>query len=140
VFTSNCWQQLFKLSGTTLAMSTTYHPQFDGQSKTLNRCLEMYLWCFTVNNPKSWNKLLSWAEFWYNTSFQSSIGMIPFKTVYGHDPPTITKYPLDHQDPPSLQDLLLQRDLVLNQLKSNLIKAQHHMKKFADRKHTQLEF
>jgi len=31
VFTSKFWQQLFKLSGTTLAMSTTYHPQSDGQ-------------------------------------------------------------------------------------------------------------
>jgi len=31
VFTSNFWQQLCKLSGTTLAMSTAYHPQSDGQ-------------------------------------------------------------------------------------------------------------
>ena len=52
VFTSNFWQQLCKLSGTTLAMSTAYHPQFDGQSEALNRCLEMYLRCFTVDEPK----------------------------------------------------------------------------------------
>ena len=30
VFTSQFWQQLFKLSGTTLKLSTTYHPQTDG--------------------------------------------------------------------------------------------------------------
>lgn len=47
VFTSQFWQQLFKLSGTTLAMSTTYHPQTDGQSEVVNKCLEMYLRCFT---------------------------------------------------------------------------------------------
>jgi transposase InsO family protein len=30
VFTSQFWQQLFKMSGTQLKMSTAYHPQSDG--------------------------------------------------------------------------------------------------------------
>lgn len=37
VFTSKFWQHLFKLQGTTLAMSSTYHPQSDGQSEALNK-------------------------------------------------------------------------------------------------------
>jgi hypothetical protein len=32
-FTSNFWQELFKLQGTQLHLSTTYHPQTDGQTK-----------------------------------------------------------------------------------------------------------
>lgn len=39
VFTSQFWQQLFKLSGTSLNMSTAYHPQSDGQSEAVNKCL-----------------------------------------------------------------------------------------------------
>nr|KYP63732.1 Transposon Ty3-G Gag-Pol polyprotein [Cajanus cajan] len=140
VFTSKFWQQLFKLSGTTLAMSSAYHPQSDGQSEALNKCLEMYLRCFTVDNPREWSKLLPWAEFWYNSSFQSSINMTPFRAVYGRDPPTIVKYQLDSTDPPSLQELLLQRDVTLNQLKTHLVKAQQRMKKFADKKRIPLEF
>ena len=91
VFTSQLWQQLFKLSGTSLNMTTAYHPQSDGQSESLNKCLEMYLHCFTYDSPKAWSQLLSWAEYWYNTSYHHSSGMTPFKIVYGRDPPTLTK-------------------------------------------------
>ena len=92
VFTSQFWQQLFKLSGTTLKLSTAYHLQTDGQSKALNKCVEIYLRCFTFENPKEWYKLLSWAEFWYNSSFHHSTGITPFKVVYGKEPPPLIKY------------------------------------------------
>jgi hypothetical protein len=64
VFTSSFWKNLFKLQGTSLNMSTAYHPQTDGQSEALNKCLEMYLRCFTFQNPKGWYKLLPLAKYW----------------------------------------------------------------------------
>jgi transposase InsO family protein len=91
VFTSNFWKRLFELQGTTLAMSSAYHPQSDGQTEILNKCLEMFLRCFTFENPKAWFKALTWVEYWYNTAHHSSIGMTPFKALYGRDPPTVMR-------------------------------------------------
>lgn len=85
VFLSHFWQQLFKLIGTSLHMSTAYHPHSDSQSEYLNKCLEMYLRCFTYDSPKDWARLLPWAEYWYNTSYHHSCGMTPFKIVYVRD-------------------------------------------------------
>lgn len=79
VFTSNFWKQLFKLHGTTLAMSSAYHPQSDGQSEALNKCLEMYLQCLTFQAPSQWAKALHWAEFWYYTPYHISAAMTPFR-------------------------------------------------------------
>lgn len=73
IFTSHFWQHLFKTLGTKLNMSTAYHPQSDGQTERLNRCMETYLRAMVFNNPKQWGKWLHSVEWWYNTNYHNSI-------------------------------------------------------------------
>uniref|UniRef100_M1BRB2 Integrase catalytic domain-containing protein n=1 Tax=Solanum tuberosum TaxID=4113 RepID=M1BRB2_SOLTU len=63
IFLSEFWAEINRLQGTQLAKSSAYHPQSDGQTEALNKCLEMYLPCFAVDNPTSWLPLLPWQSF-----------------------------------------------------------------------------
>jgi len=40
IFTSQFWQALFKAAGTSLSLSSSYHPQTDGQTERVNHILE----------------------------------------------------------------------------------------------------
>jgi hypothetical protein len=93
-FTNNFWQELFKLQGTQFHLSTTYHPQTDGQNKIFNKCLETYLWCFSYDRQHQWDMWLPLVEWWYNTSYHTTTHMTPFEVVYGQIPSSIVSYML----------------------------------------------
>lgn len=82
-FLSKFWQALFKLVGTKLAMSTSFHPQTDGSSERANRTLEYMLRAYTSARQDDWDLMLSAAEFAYNNNKQSSTGFTPFFLNYG---------------------------------------------------------
>jgi hypothetical protein len=63
IFTSALWQELFKITDTTLNMSSAYHPEMDGQIERLNQCLETYLHCMVHSYPQKWAQWISLAEF-----------------------------------------------------------------------------
>jgi len=92
IFTSNFWWELFRLQRTQLQLSTSYHPQTDGQTKAVNKCLETYLRCFTSEKLHLWVQWLPLAEWWYNTNYHATTKMTPYETIYGQLPPSPTSY------------------------------------------------
>jgi transposase InsO family protein len=59
IFISHFWQELFRLAGVTLQMSSAYHPQ----TERVNQCLETFIHCFVHAYPKQWSRWLSLVEF-----------------------------------------------------------------------------
>lgn len=140
VFISQFWEELFKALGTTLAYSSSYHPQSDGQTEVLNRCLETYLRCFVSEQPQVWTKYLALAEFWYNTSHHSAIGMTPFQALYGRPPPVISGYTPGNTKIGKLDEILTQRTDILKLLKENLTRAQNRMVQQANKHRSEKVF
>ncbi|CAI8611704.1 unnamed protein product [Vicia faba] len=72
--------------GISQSLTTIYHPQSDGESEVLNRCLQHYLRAMTRQWPKEWVNWLPLYEWWYNTTYHSVIQTTPFEIVYGQAP------------------------------------------------------
>jgi hypothetical protein len=140
VFTSNFWKDLFAMCGTSLRMSTAFHPQTDGQSEAVNKTIAMYLRCMTGDRPRQWVRWLPWAEFCYNSSFHSALKTTPFRVVYGRDPPALPDYEPGHSRTSAVDSELQDRDLFLSDVRSRLLQAQEYAKLHYDGHHRELHF
>ena len=85
-------------------------------------------------------------SYWYGHNFgtipffHSSLGMTPFQALYGREPPALLRYNDSSQDPPTVREVLHNRQMLLNRLKGNLIKAQTAMKIQANKKRLDRKF
>ncbi|GJU58150.1 putative reverse transcriptase domain-containing protein [Tanacetum coccineum] len=82
-FASNFWRSLQNALGTSLDMSTAYHPQIDGQSERTIQTLEDMLRACAIDFGKGWVNHLPLVEFSYNNSYHASIKAAPFEALYG---------------------------------------------------------
>jgi transposase InsO family protein len=140
IFTGHFWTELFSCLGTQLAHSSSYHPQSDGQTEIVNKCLEGYLRCFVSDKQAQWFKWLPLAEWWYNTSFHTATKMTPFMALYGYHPPSITSSLKEKSKVQAVEDHIENQQQVLQILKDNLTMAQNRMKQQADQHRSERSF
>nr|GEV96076.1 hypothetical protein [Tanacetum cinerariifolium] len=69
--------------GTSLDMSTAYHPETNGQSERTIQTLEDMLCACVIDFGNGWVKHLPLVEFSYNNSYHASIKAAPFEALYG---------------------------------------------------------
>ncbi|XP_076893800.1 uncharacterized protein LOC143545893 [Bidens hawaiensis] len=129
-------KEVAHLQGVSAKLSTAYHSQNDGKTEVVNRCLEGYLRCIVMERPHTRVKWVSLTEWWYNTTFHSSLGKFPFEALYGYCPPLHIPYiPIDITDK-EVDEMMQDREAAVRVLKQMLLKAQNCMKQQADRHHT----
>jgi transposase InsO family protein len=85
-FTSSFWRRLQECLGTKLAMSSSFHPQTDGQSERAIQTLKTMLRSLVNHKQDDWDLYLPAAEFAYNNAVHTSTGVSPFFLNHGVHP------------------------------------------------------
>ena len=96
--------------------------------------MKTYLRCFLGIKPKQWLRWLCWAEYWFNSNYNASTQVTPFKALYGRDPLTLLRGEPGFSAVEEVNLLLKEGDLILDELKWQLSQAQNRMKVQADKK------
>lgn len=140
IFTSKVWKELCRLTHTTLNISSARHPQTDGTTERVNQCMEIYLRCFVHNCPRRWQEWLALAEFWYNTSYHSTLKATPFEVLYGHQPRFFGIHNVADAAMTDLAKWTQDRATMLALLHQHLNRARQYMKDKADKKRSDRVF
>ncbi|GJY27250.1 putative reverse transcriptase domain-containing protein [Tanacetum coccineum] len=136
-FTSHLWQAFQEALGTRLDMSTTYHPQTDGQSERTIQTLEIAS-CCVLWSLVEWDTHLQLIEFSYNNSYHTSIKCAPFEALYGRkcrSPVIWTEVGENQLIGPEIMQETIKK---IVQIKERLKTARSRQKSYADKRHKPL--
>jgi Integrase zinc binding domain len=139
-YTSHIWKQFQSYLGTKLNLSTAFHPQTDGQSERTIQTLEDMLRACAIEFSGSWDDHLPLCEFSYNNSYHASIGMAPFRALYGEK----CRSPLNWAEVGLSQmvgpEYIVETTKVISQVKEKLRVARERQEKHANVRRRPLEF
>ncbi|GJW55332.1 putative reverse transcriptase domain-containing protein [Tanacetum coccineum] len=133
-------KSLQKALGTSLDMSTAYHPQTDGQSERTIQTLEDMLRACVIDFGNGWVKHLPLVEFSYNNSYHASIKAAPFEALYGRK----CRSPVCWAEVGQVQltgpELVQETTERIIQIKQRIQTARDRQKSYADLKRKPMEF
>ncbi|GJX08017.1 putative reverse transcriptase domain-containing protein [Tanacetum coccineum] len=129
-----------KALGTSLDMSTTYHPQTDGQRERTIQTLEDILHACVIDFGNGWVKYLPLVEFSYNNSYHASIKAAPFEALYGQK----CRSPVCWAEVGEVQltgpEIVQETTEKVIQIKQRIQAALDRQKSYTDLKHKPMEF
>ena len=99
-FMSNFWQNLFRALGTKLNISSSHHPQTDGQTERTNQTWEQVIRCYVHPLHDDWATHLTNVEFALNAAVSATTTLSPFKATLGYEPTTPIATTTFNHDPP----------------------------------------
>ena len=136
-FVGNFWKQLTKRLDIKSLLSTTAHPETDGQTERANSQLEQYLRTYVTYMQDDWVNWLPLAEVAINTIRSSTTGVTPFFANYGHEarmgfePST----PINHPAARRAEDFAAKMNAIWDYMKSAATVAQLRQRDYADQRH-----
>nr|GEU38123.1 putative reverse transcriptase domain-containing protein [Tanacetum cinerariifolium] len=139
-FASRFWRSLQESLGTSVDMSTTYHPQTNGQSEKMIQTLEDMLRACVINFGNGWDKHLPLAEFSYNNSYHDSIKAAPFEALYERKCRSQVCWSEVGDAQLTGPELIRETIKMIIQIKNRLLVARSRQKSYADVRRKPLEF
>ena len=139
-FTAHFWKIFQKAMGTRLTMSTTFHPQTDGQSERTIQVLKDMLRACVLDHKGSWEEHLPLVEFAYNNSYQASIQMAPYEALYGRPCRSPLCWTEVGESSITNLDLIRETSEKVSLIRQRLLTAQSQQKSYADVRHRPLDF
>lgn len=95
-FTAELMQGILHYSNTDHRRTTAYHPQTNGLTERLNKTIADMLSMYVDVEHKTWDAILPYVTFAYNTAIQETTQMTPFELVYSRRPTTMLDAMLPH--------------------------------------------
>jgi len=137
-FAAGLMRELNEILGIKSKLLTAFYPQTDGQTERVNQELEQYLRMFIDHRQEQWPEWLGTAEFVYNNKVHSSTRTSPFKANYGQDPRM--GFEMRKKGKYAGAEKFIEKmKEIQEEAKAALGKAQADMKKYADKKRSDVE-
>lgn len=140
-FTSNTFEAALKMLNAKHNLTTSYHPQSNGQVERINAVIAQTLSMYAMDTHQDWSLYVPFCQHLINTSFQESVQSTPFELLFGYKP----RLPFDNIFYPELRDvsrseqlqvLVKMRDLA----KERIASVQEKMKERIDPKRREPSF
>lgn len=133
LFISKFWRSLTAQLGSKQKMSTSYHPQTDGQTERINQIVEQYLRFYLNYQQDNWVELLPLAQFAYNSARTSTTEKSPFFANYGYEPQAYHEQ-LAGPEAPKATKTAHDIKTIQREIQQQLLFIQDRMAKYANRK------
>ncbi|KAM7310060.1 DDE-type integrase/transposase/recombinase [Ixodes scapularis] len=129
-FMAQLTQEVLRLSHTSHRRTTAYHPQTNGLTERLNKTIADMISMYVDVEHKTWDEVLPYVTFAYNTAVQETTGVTPFQLVHERKVTTMLDAMLPHEPALDASDdaqVVAQRAEEVRQLARLRIKAQQRV-------------
>ena len=131
-FAAQVMQEINKALSISTKLSTSFHPQMDGQTKIANKEVQKFLQVYCFEKQDQWANWLAIAQFSINSKKHALTKVAPFKATQSYVP-CMGIEPLPVNKAPAAKDFTSKMEGMLESVRKNLEKAKEQIKLNADK-------